>query len=213
MKTPILIIGNKNYSSWSLRGWLALRKAGVDFREHRLCLDTPEFTAQIGNYSPARRVPVLHDGELRVWDSLAIAEYANEKWADGRLWPTAVDDRGYARALAAEMHSGFPVLRAALPMDIRATGLQVAIDPALQLEIDRILSIWCECRSRYGAAGPWLFGSFSITDALFAPVVFRFLSYDVTLPQPAADYVRTVGQDHDIREWVEAAKAEKEVLA
>ncbi len=210
MSKPVLVIGNKNYSSWSLRGWLALRKAGADFEEEWLPLDTPEFAERIGRLSPTGRVPVLRDGELTVWDSLAIAEYANERWAAGRLLPENQQLRAQARAAMAEMHSGFPELRARMPMNCRAVQRQVPIDTALQRDIDRICSLWTTCLARHG--GPWLFGSFSLADAMFAPVVIRFSNYQVELPEPALAYMGTVLADADVVAWMEAGRLEPEIV-
>lgn len=210
MAQPLLVIGNKNYSSWSLRGWLALRKSGADFREKRLPLDTPEFEREIGELSPSRRVPTLHDGELCIWDSLAIAEYANERWAGGGLLPAQASERALARAYMAEMHAGFSALRARMPMNCRATGRQVEIDEDLQANIDRIFAIWSECLQRSG--GPWLFGEFSLVDAAYVPVALRFCTYGVEGPPPVQAYVATVLADPDVAAWVEAGKSETEVV-
>lgn len=210
MANPLLVIGNKNYSSWSLRGWLALRKAGVDFEEQRLPLDTPEFSRDICTLSPSRRVPALHDGDLCIWDSLAIGEYANERWAGGGLLPQDRAERARARAFMAEMHAGFSALRARMPMNCRAEGRRVAIDEKLQADIDRIFAIWSECLERSG--GPWLFGKFSLADAAYVPVALRFCSYGVQGPAPVQAYVATVLADPDVAAWVQAGRAEKEVV-
>lgn len=211
MAKPLLVIGNKNYSSWSLRGWLALRKAGADFEERRLPLDTPEFEREIGALSPSRRVPALHDGDLCIWDSMAIGEYANERWAGGSLLPAQASERALARAYMAEMHAGFGALRARLPMNCRAVGRRVEIDGDLQADIDRIFTIWSECLQRSG--GPWLFGEFSLVDAAYVPVALRFCTYGVEGPPPVQAYVATVLADPDVAAWVEAGKSETEVVA
>lgn len=210
MSKPLLVIGNKNYSSWSLRGWLTLRKAGVDFEELRLPLDTKEFEERIVSLSPTGRVPVLHDGERVVWDSLAIAEYANERWADGSLLPADEGVRAQARAIMAEMHAGFSDLRARMPMNCRAEQRRVAIDASLQADIDRICSLWSTCLARHG--GPWLFGGFSLADAMYAPVAIRFANYQVALPEAALAYMATVLADPDIVIWMEAGRAESEIV-
>jgi glutathione S-transferase len=212
MTSPVLVIGNKNYSSWSLRAWLALRKSGVVFEERLLPLDTAAFEDQIADYSPTRKVPVLWDEALCVCDSLAIAEYANERWADGALWPEGMALRAQARSLSAEMHSGFPCLRARLPMNCRAGEREVAIDAELELEINRIVSIWHDCRESAGDSGPWLYGTFSIADAMFAPVALRFATYGIKLPAFAHSYQQTVLQDHDVAQWIDAAREEVEVV-
>ncbi len=210
MSKPLLVIGNKNYSSWSLRGWLALRKAGVDFEELRLPLDTEEFAQRIAELSPTGRVPVLHDGDLRVWDSLAIAEYANERWAGGTLLPADDGDRAHARAIMAEMHAGFLELRARMPMNCRAEQRRVAIDAALQADIDRVCSLWAHCLATYD--GPWLFGEFSLADVMYVPVAIRFGNYQVDLPAPARAYRATVFADADVHAWMAAGREETEIV-
>lgn len=212
MSDVVLVIGNKNYSSWSLRAWLALRKAGVEFEELRLPLDTPEFAREIVALSPSGRVPVLRHQGLCVWDSLAIAEYVNDAWAEGALWPQHLQARARARAVSAEMHSGFASLRQRIPMNCRATGRSVTMDAALQRDIDRVLDIWRECREQAADKGPWLFGSFSIADAMYAPVALRFITYGIDLPDTAADYVATVVQDADVSLWLDDARNEVEVV-
>lgn len=208
---PILVIGNRNYSSWSLRGWLAMRKAGVDFEVLRLPLDTSEFAERIGDYSPSHRVPVLQDEDQFVWESTAICEYANDRWADGKLLPDDVASRGWARSVMAEMHAGFTTLRARMPMNCRAENRRVEIDAALQSDIDRICAIWAECLAA-DREGPWLFGKWSLADAMYAPVALRFKSYAVDLPPAAIAYVETTLADPDIAEWVAAGRAETEIV-
>lgn len=206
-----LVVGNYNYSSWSLRAWLALRKAGAGFTVVRLPLDTAQFRERIGELSPTGRVPVLHHGERVVWDSLAIAEYASETFADGRLWPADAGARATGRSASAEMHSGFPILRARMPMNVRAHGRRVGLDAALNEEIARIAGLWTDCLERYG--GPWLLGGFSIADAMFAPVASRFHTYGVELPEPAAAFRDHVLADPDMAEWIAEARAEPETIA
>ncbi|MBD1912732.1 MULTISPECIES: glutathione S-transferase family protein [unclassified Leptolyngbya] len=212
MVKPLLVIGNKNYSSWSLRAWLVARKAGLDFEEKRIPLDTPEFEANIETYSPSRRVPVLRDGDLLIWDSLAIAEYLNETHANHTLWPENPQTRAIARSITAEMHSGFATLRQSLPMNIRARDRHVSSTPALEQDITRVTTLWRECREQYGSTGPWLFGAFSIADAFYAPVVFRFVTYGVSLGTVEQTYAETVQGDRDIEAWVQAANAEVETI-
>ena len=212
MNEAELVIGNKNYSSWSLRAWLALRKAGAEFRERRLSLDTPEFYAEIADYSPTGQVPVLWDGPVCTWDSLAIAEYANDRWAQGRLWPQDTAARARARAVSAEMHAGFSELRSVMPMNCRARNRRVPMSSRLEADINRIISIWCECLEKGAGTGGWLFGDFSIADAMYAPVVFRFQTYGVELPGPAASYAQHVLADPDITDWTAAAELEQEVV-
>jgi glutathione S-transferase len=212
MSQAVLVIGNKNYSSWSLRAWLVMRKTQVAFQERRLPLDTVVFADEIGDYSPTSKVPVLWDEALCIWDSLAIAEYANERWAEGKLWPQQRGERAQARAISAEMHAGFPLLRARMPMNCRARERQVTIDAGLELEISRILSIWHECRQNAGDSGPWLYGEFSIADAMFAPVALRFHTYGIDMPAVARDFVETIMQDTDVAQWMLAAAEEIEVV-
>ena len=202
-----LVIGNKNYSSWSLRAWLALRKSGADFEEILLPLDTPEFAVEIAQYSPSGRVPVLwHEGQC-IWDSLAIAEYANEQFADGGLWPEDSYSRAMGRSLAAEMHSGFFALRNELPMNIRARR-RVEGTPALQADLERLFVLWGDSLSCHADVGPWLLGQFSIADAMFAPVVMRLLGYGIEVPEDIQPYVALVDTDVDMAQWKEAALAE-----
>lgn len=213
MSKPLLIIGNKNYSSWSLRAWLVARKAGMDFEEKRLPLDTPEFLKEIIRYSPTRRVPVLEDGGRIIWDSLAIAEYINETYASGTLLPQDAAVRAIARAATAEMHSGFATLRRAMPMNIRASDRAVFQNDALSADILRVLELWRYCRQEFGLGGDWLFGKFSIADAFYAPVTFRFITYNVELEPAEQAYVNHVQSDPDIQDWIAAAKTETEVIA
>jgi len=207
---PQLLIANKNYSSWSLRGWLALRHAGVDFDEQIVLLDQPDTKSRIAAFSPSGRVPALKDGGLLIWDSLAIAEYAAEKAPE--LWPGEVKTRALARAVAAEMHSGFMALRSAMPMNLRAAGRKVELTPAILADIDRIERVWTDCRARFGEGGPWLFGQWSVADAMYAPVATRFVTYDVHRPGVFDDYIATVFGDPAFQEWKQAALAETEIV-
>lgn len=209
---PLLVIGNKNYSSWSLRPWLLLRHFGVGFEELRLNLDTPEFFAGIGQWSPTRTVPVLHDEGLVIPDSLAICEYANERWLDGRGWPADLRTRAKARAAAAEMHSGFRALRTQLPMNCRRQPDRYRWDAAAQSDIDRIQQLWRELRDEFGGEGEFLCGGFGIVDAMFAPVVMRFLGYGVTVDGNARGYMEAMTALPALREWRAAAEAEPEHL-
>lgn len=208
----LLVVGNRNYSSWSLRAWLALRNSGAEFEVLRLPLDTPEFQREIGHYSPSHRVPVLHHGGRVVWDSLAIAEYANETFAAGAMWPEDADARAHARAASCEMHAGFPALRAEMPMNCRAKGRHVDGSAALAADIERVRMLWRECRERFSAAGPWLYGRWSIADAMYAPVATRFRTYGVALEGVEADYHATALADPELRKWVVLAELESEVL-
>ena len=207
---PLLVIGNKNYSSWSLRPWLLLRHFGVAFDELRLKLDTPEFHAEIDKWSPTRTVPVLHDDGLVVPDSLAICEYANERWLDGRGWPADLRTRAKARAAAAEMHSGFRALRTQLPMNCRRKPDGYRWDASAQADMDRIQQLWRELRSDHAGRGDFLCGGFGIVDAMYAPVVMRFVGYGVALDDNAKRYVEAITTLPAMREWLAAAHAEPE---
>ncbi|MFZ1642094.1 MAG: glutathione S-transferase family protein [Candidatus Contendobacter sp.] len=207
---PQLVIGNKNYSSWSLRPWLAARHAGIEFDEIRVSLFTPEGTAQIQQYSPSGKVPVWREGEFMVWDSLAICEYLAERAP--ALWPVDSAARAVARSVCAEMHSGFTALRNGMPMNVRARGRRVAITPEIAADIDRIAALWTDCRSRFGASGPWLFGAFSIADAMFGPVVLRFATYGVSRPGVVGDYAAIWMADSHLQAWITAAERESEVI-
>ena len=208
---PLLVIGNKNYSSWSLRPWLLLRQFGVPFRELKLPLDTPEFEARIGDYAPNRRVPALHDGATRLWDSLAICEYANERWLDGRGWPADRATRALARSISAEMHSGFTALRNEMPFNCRSRR-RVALSHDATRDVARAQALWADCRARFGAGGPWLFGEFSPADAMFAPVALRFVTYGVPLDATARAYVDAVAAHPAVVEWIAAGRTEREVI-
>ncbi len=208
--TPKLIIGNKNYSSWSLRAWFLLREAGIEFAEHRIALDQEDTTRSIAEYSAAGRVPILILDGTTVWDTMAISETVAERWPDKQLWPADADARAHARSISAEMHSGFDALRAAMPMNCRAMGRKVRLSDALTADIDRIFAIWSGCHKRYG--GAWLFGDFSIADAMYAPVVMRFRTYGINLPESAYVYAERVLESPAIQEWLTAAETEIEVI-
>jgi len=214
MTTPTLVIGNKCYSSWSLRGWLPLRHFGVAFTERRLPLGTEEFDREMAQLGLNRRVPVLIDGEHTVWDSLAICEYANERWLDGRGWPVDRGARARARSVCAEMHSGFAGLRRALPMDCRASGAPTPVDEAARADVARMRALIADCRSRPGVhgadGGPWLFGAFSIADCHLAPIAVRFTVYGVPLEGAVAEWVGTMWALPALAEWVAAGRAEAE---
>lgn len=212
MARPLLVIGNRAYSSWSLRPWLLMRQAGVDFDTLRLPMGTPEFQARIGTLSPTRRVPVLHDGDAVVWDSLAICEHANERWLDGAGWPAEPRLRAMARSAAAEMHSGFAALRGELPMNCRRRPDGYRWSAAADADIARVQALWRELRGARTADGPYLLGPFGIVDAMFAPVALRFTGYGVELDATAAAYVDAILALPAMREWIGAALAEPEVI-
>ena len=208
MAVPTLVIGNKNYSSWSLRPWLLLRHFGVEFEERRLLLDTPAFQQDVGRWSPTARVPVLVDDGLTVWDSLAICEYANERWLDGRGWPRDPSVRAMARSAAAEMHSGFTALRTQLPMNSHRQPDAYRWDAQAQADIDRIQRLWAGLRSRHAGGAGFLCGDFGIVDAMYAPVAIRFLGYGVKMDAASRDYVAALGQLPALRQWREDAARE-----
>lgn len=203
-----LVIGNKNYSSWSLRPWLLMRHFGLDFEEVQLSLDTPEFHARIGDYSPTGRVPVLLvDGEV-VWDSLAICETVNERWLDGRAWPSDPRARAAARSAACEMHSGFSALRGQMPMNCRRQPREPHWDAAAERDIHRIESLWQELRTAHSGGANFLCGDFGIVDTMFAPVCVRFRGYVSTLQPATREYMQHVLDLPAMREWQAAAEAE-----
>ncbi|HZF26366.1 MAG TPA: glutathione S-transferase family protein [Steroidobacteraceae bacterium] len=201
-----LVIGHKNYSSWSLRPWLLLKHLGLEFREIVVPLYGEGFRGEIAKYSPAGRVPVLVDGDIHVWDSFAIAEHLAEK--TGRGWPREVTARAQARSVSAEMHSGFSTLRSQCPMNVRARGRRVEQTPELKRDVARIDEIWRDCRQRFSHGGPWLLGDYSIADAMFAPVVTRFNTFGLEACAESRAYMQTVLADPPLEEWFHAAEAE-----
>jgi glutathione S-transferase len=206
-----LIIANKNYSSWSLRAWLFMKHAGIEFQERVIPLDTPETREQIDRYSPSGRVPALRQGKLCVWDSLAICEYVAELTGTG--WPKDGEARAVARAVSAEVHSGFTTLRSLWPMNARARNRRTAVTAALETDIERIDEIWNDCRGRFGGAGPWLFGDYTVADAMYAPVVLRFNTYSARISPTARWYMASVLEDAPLQEWLQAAKQEPWTVA
>jgi glutathione S-transferase len=207
-----LVVGNKNYSSWSMRPWLVLKKTGTVFEEIVIPLDRPETRAEVFKHSPSGFVPTLKDDELTVWDSLAICEYLNEKFPDAKLWPHDPSARAVARSVSAEMHSGFSALRTNMPMNVRGNLPGKGRAPGVQEDINRISAIWRDCRARFGASGPYLFGAFSIADAMYGPVVSRFVTYQVELDADAKAYVNTMWADTALAAWAEAARREPWVI-
>jgi glutathione S-transferase len=210
MKRPTLVIGNKNYSSWSLRAWLVLREASIEFDEVRIPLHTAGYRDRIREHNPAGKVPVLLDGSRTVWDSLAIAEYVAERVPS--IWPADPAARARARSVSAEMHSSFFTIRQMLPLNVRAAGRTAAATADLTAEIDRVAAIWETCREAFGASGPCLFGAFSIADAFFAPVVLRFRTYGVSCRPVGQAYMEALRDRPSLREWTQAAAAESEII-
>jgi len=199
MASMSLVIGTKNLSSWSLRAWLLLRHFGIGFDEVELALDTAEFAQQVQQWSPTSRVPVLIDGDLRLWDSLAICEYVSDAYLSGRGWPASISDRAIARCLVAEMHSGFAAMRTEMPMDIQRPPSAVQLSDAALGDVARVEEIWDGCLARRG--GPWLFGDFTIVDAFYAPVASRFITYATNLKAAAAGYRDQVAKHPAMLEW------------
>ena len=217
MTEMTLVIGNRNYSSWSLRAYLALKATGAPFREVVIPLSRPETEALIAAHSPSGKVPVLRHGDVRVWESLAICEYLAELFPEARLWPEARAARAFARAIAAEMHAGFAELRRNLPMDLIHDGRARSRAALVAGEIARVLAIWREARRRFGepganGEGPFLLGGFSAADAMFAPVATRLRTYGVTVDADAAAYIEAIHAWPAFGEWLAAARAEPWVI-
>ena len=207
-----LIIGNKNYSSWSMRPWVAMTAFGIPFQEVRVLLDQQDTATKIAEYSACGRVPVLLAGEMTIWDSLAICEYLAEQFPDKHMWPQDVAARAMARCVCAEMHSGFTGLRTDMTMNIKASLPGRGRTAAAQADIGRISEIWEECLSRFGHH-QFLFGEFSIADAYFAPVVMRFRTYGVSLAPALNAYCERVQAHPAVARWITEALAETEVAA
>ena len=216
---PTLYIGNKNYSSWSMRPWVLLRQADIAFEEVRVRFDSfeadSEFKRTIGPVSPTGKVPALVDGDLVVWDTLSIAEYLAESYPEKHLWPQDKAARAHARSVCAEMHSGFTALRGACPMNIEAhlpdTGALIWRDQsAVRADVQRLVDMWSGLLAQYG--GPMLLGEFSIADAYFAPVCMRLHTYALPVPPHIAAYVQRVRELPGVKAWIDEARAEKDFL-
>ena len=212
-----LVIGNKNYSSWSLRGWLMARIAGIEFDEIVVPLDLPDTQPTIRKYSPAGRVPVLQHRGLAVWDLLAIGEYLNDLKPEAGLWPASASARAHARSISCEMHAGFADLRNSMPMNIRASYPGKGMTSAVRADIERITSMWRDCRKRFAGAAPkddgFLFGQIGAADAMYAPVVTRLRTYGVTVDSDTDAYCKAVLAYPAMKEWVDAAKNEPWLIA
>ncbi|BAS00916.1 glutathione S-transferase [Blastochloris viridis] len=207
-----LVIGNKNYSSWSMRPWLAMQVAGIAFDEVLIPLYDGDYKAAILRHSPTGKVPCLIDGDLRVWESLAILEHLAERFPDRGLWPADGAARAEARSVAAEMHAGFSAVRRLLPMNLARPIAPRALTSEAAANVTRVLAIWRSCRERFGAGGPFLFGAFSAADAMFAPVVTRFRTYDVAVDEDAAAYMAAVESLPAFKAWKAAALKEPWVI-
>ncbi|KID58142.1 glutathione S-transferase [Pseudoalteromonas luteoviolacea] len=206
-----LYIGNKNYSTWSLRVWLLLEKFSLDYEETKLNLATESFYQTLEGISPTLKVPVLVDGDVTIWETLAILEYINESYLSGAALPKSATERARARALCAEMHSGFGALKNAMPMNIRAKR-HVEANAQVRKDIQRVETIFTEQMHRYGQKGEWLFGEWSMVDAMFAPVCLRFDTYDVELNACARTYVEQVLACPVLSRWRDQALLEEEVV-
>ncbi len=206
-----LIIGNKNYSSWSLRPWVFMQHMGIKFEEIRIPLFTATTDQQLSDYWSDSKVPVLTDGELIVWDSLAIMEYINEQYCDNKGWPSEPKLRALARSMCAEMHSSFTHLRNEMPMNCRRDTSHIKPSTNAQADIQRIMDLWRYCKS-LTPQGEWLFGDYSIADAMFAPVALRFHGFKTTLDETAQQYVTSTINHPSIKQWVESGIAEKETI-
>jgi glutathione S-transferase len=207
-----LVIGNKNYSSWSFRPWIAMKVAGIAFEEEVISLDAADFKSRVTMISGTGKVPALADGGVHVWESLAILEYLDEKYPHAQLWPADPAARAHARAIAAEMHAGFVPLRRHLPMNMWRPVIRRELPPEVQSNVRRIEAIWTDCRARHGADGDFLFGRFGAADAMYAPVVSRFHTYAVEVGPVARAYMDAVMALPAWREWRTAALAEPWVL-
>lgn len=207
-----IYIANKNYSSWSLRGWLMLKHTGAEFAEVLIPLREPTTRASILRYSPSGRVPALHHGERVIWDSLAIGEYLAEIFPDAKLWPGDRDARAVARSISAEMHAGFAALRSHLPMNMRSSFPQRGVTQEAQADINRITALWRDCRQRFGQGGEFLFGHFTIADAMYAPVVSRFRTYKVELEPETQAYGDAIWALPSLQEWLTAARNEPMII-
>lgn len=208
-----LVIGNKNYSSWSMRPWMALKGAGIAFEEVVIPLYTgDEDKRRILHYSPAGKVPILIDGAVTVWDSLAIVEYLAERFPDKGVWPADAGARAHARSVSAEMHSGFMPLRNECSMNIHRKPFKRELSADAKANVARIQEIWTDCRSKYASDGPFLFGRFTGADAMYAPVIHRFRTYGVEVTGKAAEYVHTMQNQPAFVEWTEAGLKESWVI-
>jgi glutathione S-transferase len=212
MSELTLIIGNKNYSSWSLRPWVFMKQNMISFNEKRIPLFTETTEEALAPYGSDYKVPVLQDGSLIIWDSLSILEYLAEKYPDASGWPEEQQARAMARSVSAEMHSSYVNVRSELPMNCRRKLHNIRLSSNAEREIERIKSLWRTCRMEYGAGGEWLFGKYSIADAMFAPIALRFEGYSIPVNQLERAYVDSVLNQPCIQEWIQAGKAEKEII-
>jgi len=210
-----LIIGNRAYSSWSMRGWLAVKQSGEEFEEYVVPMFDAEWEKRRegDEFAPSLgKVPILWDGETVVWDSLAIIEFLADRCGSALFWPEDEGARGMARSMAAEMHSGFSNLRRDLPMNVRKSFSPIELSDPVREEIDRILQLWAQARARFGGIGDFLFGDWCAADMMYAPVVTRFITYAVPVPSFAAVYVKAVLSHPHVAEWIDKAQDEPWVI-
>ena len=212
MSNLTLVIGNKNYSSWSLRSWIFLKHHQLDFKEKRVALFTETTDEELSEYDSDYKVPILEDNGLVVWDSLSILEYVSEQYLEDRGWPADTHARSVARSISSEMHSSYFSVRNELPMNCRKRFNAVKLSTEATREVERISWLWRKCRREYGETGEWLFGEYSIADAMFVPVALRFHGYNIQLSNVEACYVKSVLNHPAIVEWIEAARLETEVI-
>ena len=207
-----LVIGNKNYSTWSLRPWFFLKQLGIEFDEEMVWLFEDDMEQKLEPYFSNAKVPVLVEGDMSIWDTLAIIEFAADKYPEKNGWPSDLNTRAKARSVAAEMHSSFTDLRNALPMNIRKHFPDYPITDEVQADLNRIFVLWDYCRENKVSDGPWLFGDFSGTDAMFAPVVMRMINFDVKLSGFAAEYVDYVHNSATMQEWIADSRSETKII-
>ena len=207
-----LVIGNKNYSSWSMRPWMAMKIAGIAFEERVISLDDPAFKSELCKLTPTGKVPVLIDGDRHIWESLAIIEYLAEKFPDAKLWPTDAGARAHARVICAEMHAGFASLRRHCAMNMLRPPGKRELPPEVQRDVTRIDQMWTDCRARFGEGGPFLFAAAGVADAMYAPVIFRFHTYVIKVGREARAYMDAVMALPAWIEWERAARQETWVL-
>jgi glutathione S-transferase len=208
-----LVIGNKNYSSWSLRPWIAMKQIGLTFGESLIPMAMPGTRAEMLKYAPTGLVPVLIDGEALVFETIAILEYLNDKFPEARLWPKDLAARAHARSIAAEMHGGFAALRRDCPMNIRRPVRKHIVSPEAAKQAERIDALWSDARARFGQGGPFLFGHFTNADAMYAPVINRIHTYDLPRSQTAQAYMDAMMELPAWKEWEAASRAESWVIA
>ena len=202
-----LVIGNRNYSSWSLRAWIYLRESGLEFEEIFISLHIGNWREEVSKYTPAGRVPVLIDDDITVWDTMAIMAHLLDRYPDAIGWPADATERAFAQSISAEMHSGFLSIRGELPQNIRIRR-SATMSEECRVQIGRVQAIWSECRKSFGHRGPWLFGDFSIADVMFVPVALRFISYGIKVKDPAAEFVQATFALPSVQEWVHASQNE-----